>query len=413
MQAEVITIGDEILIGQIVDTNSAWIAEQLNLNGIKLHEITSISDDEEHIYHALDSIHSKTSLVLMTGGLGPTRDDITKTTLAKYFKTELAFHQPTFEYIKELFARFNLEVTETNRQQAFLPESCTIIPNKNGTAPAMWFERDGIVYVSMPGVPYEMKGLMENEVLPRLKQYFRTPNIIHKTVLTQGIGESFLADKIKEWEDSLITEEIKLAYLPSPGRVRLRLSISGESEEELSRRVNKKVKELQELIPQHIYGYDKELMEEIVGRLLKDKGMTLATAESCTGGMIAQKITSIPGSSAYYIGSLVTYSYQSKVDLLGVKQKTLDDHGAVSEQTVIEMVCAVKERFNTDYALSTSGIAGPAGGTPEKPVGTVWIAVAGPNGVKAKKFLFGDNRERNTKRSTIAALEMLRKELVK
>lgn len=413
MQAEVITIGDEILIGQIVDTNSAWIGEQLNLNGIKLHQITSISDDEEHIYHALDSVHSKTSLVLITGGLGPTKDDITKTTLAKYFKTELEFHQPTYDHIKKLFARFNLEVTDTNRAQAYLPSSCTIIPNNNGTAPAMWFERDGVVFVSMPGVPYEMKGIVENEIIPRVKKHFRTPNIIHRTVLTQGIGESFLADKIKDWEDSLVAEEIKLAYLPSPGVVRLRLSISGESEEVLLGRINGKIRELQKLIPQHIYGYDKELMEEIVGRLLVEQGKTLATAESCTGGMIAQKITSVPGSSVYYMGSLVTYSYQSKVDMLGVKQETLDKYGAVSEQTVLEMVTAVKERFNTDYALSTSGIAGPTGGTPEKPVGTVWIAIATPSGVKAKKFLFGDNRERNTKRSTLAAMEMLRRELVK
>lgn len=412
MQAEIITIGDEILIGQIVDTNSAWIAEQLNLNGIRLHQITSISDDEEHIYHAMDSIHSKTSLVLITGGLGPTKDDITKTTLAKYFNTTLKFDEATYEHIKKLFARFNLEVTERNRAQADLPANCTILPNKNGTAPGMWFEQDGKVFVSMPGVPYEMKGLMAEEVLPRVKAHFRTPNIIHKTVLTQGIGESFLADKIKDWEDSLVAEEIKLAYLPSPGVVRLRLSISGDREGVLMERINRKVKELQAIIPQHIYGYDKELMEEIVGRLLLEKGKTLATAESCTGGLIANKITSIPGASAYYMGSAVTYSYESKVRLLGVKQETLDKYGAVSEETVLEMANNVKEKFSTDYALSTSGIAGPAGGTHEKPVGTVWIAVAGPNGTKAKKFKFGDNRERNISRSAMAALEMLRRELV-
>lgn len=412
MQAEIITIGDEILIGQIVDTNSAWIGEQLNLNGIKLHQITSISDDEEHIYHALESLHSKTKLVLMTGGLGPTKDDITKHTLARYFKTELKFHEPTYEHVKQLFARFNVEMTETNRKQAELPESCTIITNNYGTAPGMWFERDGVVYVSMPGVPYEMKKMVSNELMPRIKKHFRTPSIIHRTVLTQGIGESFLADKIVDWENSLPAEGIKLAYLPSPGLVRLRLSITGDNEADLLERVNRKIKELQGLIPQYIYGYEKEKMEEIVGRLLKEKGQTLATAESCTGGRISHLVTSVPGSSEYFMGGVVSYSYQSKEDMLGVKKTTLETYGAVSEETVLEMAQGAKERFNTDYAISASGIAGPTGGMDDKPVGTVWIAVASPQGVKAKKFTFGDNRERNIVRSSLAALNMLRKEIL-
>lgn len=412
MQAEIITIGDEILIGQIVDTNSAWIGEQLNLNGIKLHQITSISDDEEHIFHTLESIHSKTKLVLMTGGLGPTKDDITKHTLTRYFKTELKFHEPTYEHVKQLFARFNIEMTETNRKQAELPESCTIITNNYGTAPGMWFEKDGVVFVSMPGVPYEMKKMVENEILPKIKEHFRTPTIIHRTVLTQGIGESFLADKIVDWENSLGAEGIKLAYLPSPGIVRLRLSIWGDNETDLLDRVNRKIKELQELIPQYIYGYEKEQFEEIIGRLLRERKQTLSTAESCTGGRISHLVTSVPGSSEYFMGGVVSYSYKSKEDLLGVKKETLEKYGAVSEETVIEMAHGAKERFNTDYAISVSGIAGPGGGLEDKPVGTVWMALASPNGIKTKKFTFGDNRERNIVRSSLAALNMLRKEIL-
>jgi len=413
MLAEIITIGDEILIGQIVDTNSAWMGEQLNLAGIKVHQITSVSDNAEHIIKALDEAKSRVDLILITGGLGPTKDDITKHTLVKYFNTSLRFDEDVFQHVKNLFARFGREVTDINKKQAEVPETCTVIHNANGTAPGMWFEQDEKVFISMPGVPYEMKRMMLSEILPRLKQKFSLPAIVHRTILTQGVGESFLSEMIADWENSLAGKNIKLAYLPSPGMVRLRLSTSGGDESVLKRNVDDKIIELNKIIPQYIYGYEKDKLEEIAGKLLKEKKQTLSLAESCSGGLIAHLITSVPGSSAYFMGGVVSYSNESKTNQLGVKKETLEKHGAVSEETVTEMALGAKDKFNTNWAVATSGIAGPDGGSDEKPVGTVWIAIAGPNGIKTKKFQLGGDRERNIAVTAITALNMLRKELLK
>jgi nicotinamide-nucleotide amidase len=413
MLAEIITIGDEILIGQIVDTNSAWMGEQLNLAGIKVHQITSVSDNAGHIVKALDEAKSRVDLILITGGLGPTKDDITKHTLVKYFNTSLRFDEEVHQHVKALFARFGREVTGVNLKQAEVPESCTVIHNANGTAPGMWFDRDGKVFVSMPGVPYEMKKMMGAEILPRLKKKYSLPTIVHRTVLTQGIGESFLSEFIADWENSLAEKNIKLAYLPSPGMVRLRLSASGNDETVLRKTVEEKVEELNKLIPQHIYGYEKDTLEQLVGRLLKEKKQTLSLAESCSGGLIAHLVTSVPGSSAYFMGGVVSYSYESKTNMLGVTKETLEKFGAVSEEVVTQMAGGAIKEFKTDWAVSASGIAGPEGGMEGKPVGTVWIAVAGPNGVKAKKFQFGGDRERNIAVTAITALNMLRKEMLK
>lgn len=412
MLAEIITIGDEILIGQIVDTNSAWMGEQLNLAGIKVHQITSVSDNAEHIVKALDEAKSRVDIILITGGLGPTKDDITKHTLVTYFNTSLRFDEEVHQHVKALFARFGREVTGVNLKQAEVPESCTVIHNANGTAPGMWFDQDGKVFVSMPGVPYEMKKMMGAEILPRLKKKYNLPTIVHRTILTQGIGESFLSEIIADWENSLAEKNIKLAYLPSPGMVRLRLSASGNDEITLRKTVEEKVEELNKLIPQHIYGYEKDTLEQLVGRLLKEKKQTLSLAESCSGGLIAHLVTSIPGSSAYFMGGVVSYSYESKTNMLGVTTETLEKFGAVSEEVVTQMALGARKEFNTDWAVSASGIAGPDGGMEGKPVGTVWIAVAGPTGVKAKKFQFGGDRERNIAVTAITALNMLRKQLL-
>jgi len=425
MLAEIITIGDELLIGQVTDTNSGWIATQLNLCGIKVKQITAVSDDKAHIKQSLEDSSKRADLILMTGGLGPTKDDITKHTLCEYFNTSLRFDEEVYAHVKYLFSRFGKEVSELNKKQAEVPANCKVIHNAVGTAPGMWFESSAIpnpqslipnpqskVYVSMPGVPYEMKKMMEKEIIPRIKLHFKTPHIIHRTILTQGIGESYLSEIIKDWEDGL-APDIKLAYLPSPGMVRLRLSASGDDEQYLTALIAEKVNALNLLVPQYIYGYESETLEGIIGELLSEKGKTLSVAESCTGGMLAQKITSIAGSSAYFRGGIVAYSNDIKTKMLGVSENTLKEYGAVSEQTVREMAEGARKNLNTDYAISTSGIAGPTGGTPEKPVGTVWIAIAAPNITIAKKFLFGDNRERNIMVTANIALNMLRKVLVK
>lgn len=410
MKAELITIGDEILIGQIVDTNSAWMAEQLNLIGVNVVQISSISDGADQIKIALDQALSRADIVLITGGLGPTKDDITKKTLAEYFNDELVTDQSVIDHIEQLFGRFGKTITDLNRQQADLPSKCTALKNRQGTAPGMWFDHEGKVIVSMPGVPYEMKGLMKDEVIPRITEFADLPVIVHRTVLTTGIGESWLSDKIEGWEVNL-PSFVKLAYLPSPGRVRLRLSASGSNRNELMAAVDTAIGELKSMIGHLIYGEDTDSLQEVVGQLLLERNATLSTAESCTGGSIAGAITSVSGASAYFLGSIVSYDNEVKIGQLGVKPETLDAVGAVSEEVVRQMAEGVKSRLKTDYSIATSGIAGPTGGTEEKPVGTVWIAVSGPNGTQAKKFLFGDVRERNISRSVTAALNMLRIEL--
>lgn len=409
MLAEIITIGDELLIGQVIDTNSAWIAEQLNMVGIKVHQITSISDNQEHILSTLKEASQRAQLVLITGGLGPTKDDITKHTLCKYFDTSLIFSQKAYDNVERLFAGRGVFVTELNRLQAMVPANCVVIPNSNGTAPCMWFEKEGCIYISMPGVPFEMKAIMEEEIIPRLLINLNKV-IIHRTILTEGIGESHLATIIEPWEDSL-PDCIKLAYLPQPGMVRLRLTAYGTDRSELQQAIAKAEKELYNYAGSYIFGFDNDSMESVVGNILREKRRTLSTAESCTGGTIAQLITSIAGSSDYFKGSVVAYSNEIKEQFLGVPNEVLMQYGAVSEQTVIAMAEGIRNRFSTDYAIAVSGIAGPAGGSAEKPVGTTWIAIASPNGTTAKKFLLGEHRGRNIRKASVTALNMLRVKL--
>ena len=411
MQVEIITIGDELLIGQVVDTNSAWMAKELNLAGIKVFQITSVSDEENHIIAALNEAKKRVDIVLMTGGLGPTKDDITKNTLCKYFNTALVFNEEAFRELEIIFKRFGREITPRNKTQAELPASCMAIINKKGTACGMWFEEEGKIFISMPGVPFEMNAMMSNDVIPLLKSRFTLPFILHKTILTQGIGESYLADKLGTFEEEL-PDSFKLAYLPSPGMVRLRLSASGK-ELVVKQEMEKQQQRLESIVAPFIYGYDEEALEELIGKLLLPMNKTLSTAESCTGGYIAHLLTAVPGSSEYYMGSTVTYSYQSKTDLLDVSEELLYEFGAVSEQVAKRMAEGAMLKFKTDYSISTTGIAGPSGGTTEKPVGTVWVAIGTPDGIITKKFQFGGDRYRNIQLTAIHALNLLRKVLLK
>ena len=412
MLAEIITIGDEILIGQVVDTNSAWMAQELNKIGIFVKQITSVSDNREHIMKAVEEARHRAGIILITGGLGPTKDDITKSTLCEYFNTHLVFSEKIYNDVVQIFARFGKEVSEANRKQAEVPANCVPLTNRNGTAPGMWFEDKERVFISLPGVPYEMKGIMEHEVIPRIKKKYTLPHILHRTILTQGIGESDLAQLISSWEDSLEEKHIRLAYLPSPQMVRLRMTVSGPDQKALEKVVAEKEKELRKIIAPYIYGIDDEHLEEIIGTELRLRKEKLALAESCTGGYISHLLTRIPGSSDYYEGSVITYSYEQKETMLGVKRKTLEEFGAVSKEVVEEMALGVIRKFNVQHAIAVSGIAGPSGGTKDKPVGTVWIAVASGGVVLSRKFLFGHNRERNIQVSAEAALNMLRKILL-
>jgi nicotinamide-nucleotide amidase len=411
MLAEIITIGDEILIGQVVDTNSAWLAEQLNLIGIKVKQITSVSDEENHIINSLNEASERAEIIFMTGGLGPTKDDITKKTLCSYFNTKLVFNNEVYKNIEQFFIQRNLPMLESNRLQAELPENCTIVPNKIGTAAGMWFTKGNKQFISMPGVPFEMKAMVEDSLIPMIKAKFKLPVIIHRTILTYGIGESFLANKIKDWEDNL-PSNIKLAYLPSPEQMRIRMSLSGFNENKLHELLTEEEKKLNKIISQYIFGYDKQTMPEIIGDLLKRDKKSISTAESCTGGNIARLITSIAGSSDYFKGSVVAYSNQIKESILNVKSDDIEQYGAVSEQVVVQMAKGVRELFKTDYAIATSGIAGPTGGTSEKPVGTVWIAIASKERIVANKYLFGSQRDINISRASAMALFNLRKMII-
>ncbi|TCD01436.1 competence/damage-inducible protein A [Pedobacter psychroterrae] len=406
MLAEIITIGDEILIGQIVDTNSAWMARQLNLIGVQVKQVTSVSDDADHIIEALQQAEKRAGIILITGGLGPTKDDITKLTLAKYFDMGFRRDEETLQHVTAIFEKLNRPMIEGNRKQADVPEGCVVIKNKNGTAPCMWFENNGNIIVSMPGVPYEMMYLMEEEILPRIKLQFKLPFIVHRTILTAGIGESFLAAEIADIEDSL-PAHIKLAYLPRLGQVRLRLSGTGTDEGVLKSEVQHYAAKLISKIKKHVVIDDDIALEKAILDIMKRRNLTLSTAESCTGGYIAHLITQHAGSSAVFAGGAVVYSNQLKQSVLGVKTTTLDSFGAVSEETVKEMAAGAISHFKTDYAVAVSGIAGPDGGTPEKPVGTVWIALATRDKVFAKRFNFGNKRIQNIERSAIAALTMI------
>jgi nicotinamide-nucleotide amidase len=405
---EIITIGDEILIGQIVDTNSAWMAVELNKAGFELAQITSVHDNADHIVESLEMALQRAEVVLFTGGIGPTNDDITKQTLAKYFNTKLVFDESVIRNIEQLFAnRPGLVINELTYAQAMVPENCTVIQNVVGTAPLTWFEQEGKVIVSMPGVPYEMKNAMSAEIIPRLQQYFKTPSLLHKTVQVYGIGESALALKIADWENDL-PGEISLAYLPNYGVVKLRLSGSSEDILSLEFSMNQQVDKLSQILGSSIIAYEDIPVENLIGNLLKSKGLIVATAESCTGGHIAHRFTSISGSSEFFKGSVVAYSNEVKTSVLQVSADDLDKYGAVSQEVVEQMAIGVRRLLKSDVAIATSGIAGPTGGTIDKPVGTVWISVSSEELIISKEFRFGALREQNIQRATQAALLLLK-----
>jgi nicotinamide-nucleotide amidase len=410
ISAEIMTIGDELLYGQVIDTNSAWLGQELGKIGIRVKQITSISDNPDAITEALTQAISRANVVLITGGLGPTKDDLTKHTLARYFNSELQLHQPSLDDVEGIFKRFNRPMLEVNRQQAFLPATCTPIRNVLGTAPGMLFNEQNTVIVSMPGVPFEMKRMVTDTVLPYLQQHFELPQIIHKVVQTIGIGESFLAETIADWEDHLPTN-LKLAYLPYLAGVRLRLTGLSDGTQNLDSQMQAQIDKLTTLIPDHIFAYGEVTLEEAIGQLLKERNLTIATAESCTGGLVAHKLTSVPGSSAYFLGSVVAYSNEVKKAQLGVPDETLENHGAVSEETVKAMAQGVRQLLKTDIGISTSGIAGPDGGTPEKPVGTIWIAYADAHQTVARKISYNKTRLLNIEYTALQVLDLVRQSL--
>ena len=406
MLAEIITIGDEILIGQIVDTNSAWMAQQLNNAGIRVKQISSVSDDRQHILNALAEASERAEIIMITGGLGPTKDDITKKTLAEYFGVGFVESKGALENVYRIFEKYNRPMLEVNRQQAQVPENCEVILNKNGTAPGMWFNHKGKIYVSMPGVPFEMMYMIEEEVIPKLKATFKLPVIIHKTILTAGEGESFLAEKIADIENDL-PPYIKLAYLPKLGQVRLRLSADGDDAAFLKQKIDEFSARIVERVGNAVVAQEDISLEKALLDLMAEKRLTLSVAESCTGGYLSYLLTQHAGSSKVFLGGAVSYSNELKENLLGVKDETIIKYGAVSEETVIEMVKGALSNFKSDFAIAITGIAGPDGGTTEKPVGTVWIGVASAERSFIKKFTFGSKRAQNIERSAITALSML------
>ncbi len=406
MLAEIITIGDEILIGQIVDTNSAWMARELNNIGIRVKQISSVSDDRVHILKALSEAAGRAEIILLTGGLGPTKDDITKNTLAEYFGAGMIENADALKNVVNIFAKYKRPLLEVNRQQAQVPDNCEVILNKNGTAPGMWFNVDGKIYISMPGVPHEMIYMMEEDVLPKLKSTLSLPFIIHKTILTVGEGESFLADHIADIENSL-PSYIKLAYLPKPGQVRLRLSGYGNDKDLISIALDDFATKIVDRVGDAVVAGEDIPIEKAILNFMTVKGVTLSIAESCTGGYLSHLFTQHAGSSKVFIGGAVTYSNALKESILGVKNATLVNHGAVSEETATEMVQGALSKFKSDFAISVTGIAGPDGGNEEKPVGTVWIAVASSQKLTVKKYTFGNKRQQNIERSATAALGLL------
>ncbi len=408
MRAEIITIGDEILIGQIVDTNSAWMAQKLNLAGIKIKQISSVSDDRQHILDALNEAKGRADLILITGGLGPTKDDITKNTLAEYFKTGFRLDQEALENVKRIFSKYKAPLLETNIKQAEVLENCITLLNLNGTAPGMWIEHENKIYVSMPGVPFEMMYMMEEQVIPRIKKSFNLPVILHYTILTAGIGESILAEKIESVEDSL-PEHIKLAYLPKLGTVRIRLSGSGQNEDHLKQEISVYAKRIVDLVSEFVMAENDTPIEKVIMDFMESQNLTLSIAESCTGGYISHQFTQHPGSSKVFLGGAITYSNSLKMSLLGVSEETLINYGAVSEETVKEMAEGAHSAFHSDYSIAVSGIAGPDGGTEEKPVGTIWIAITGKTKTIARKYNFGNKRIQNIERSATTALILLYK----
>ncbi len=410
--ASIITIGDELLIGQVIDTNSAWIAQELNKIGIAVKHRVAVGDNKADILQALDEEQKQANIILITGGLGPTADDITKPLLCEYFGGKMILHQPSLDFITELFEKkFKRPMTERNLKQAEVPDICTVLLNERGTAPGMLFKKGDKIFVAMPGVPHEMKWLMQAHVLPYIAQHYQNGYVEHKTLLTAGIGESTLADTINDIEESL-PAYIKLAYLPNYGMVRLRLTAYGTDKILLLEDLQKYFTLLKERVAEFLVADEDLPLEAVVGKLLKESNETVATAESCTGGLIAHLISSIPGASLYFKGSIVSYSNEVKTNLLGVTTEVLETFGAVSEQTVIKMATEVRKKLNTDYGVAVSGIMGPDGGTVDKPVGTVWIAIATPKDVQVNLFHLPFDRQRNVQQTAVNALNFLRKKIV-
>ncbi len=418
MDVYLLLIGDEILLGQVVDTNSAWLGQQLSLHGYRVVGKMAVPDARADILKALDWAARHAHIIITTGGLGPTKDDITRGALAEYFGSKLAFDQETYDRIAIYFARIGKPLPESARIQATLPEKAVLLPNKVGSAPGMWFERDSKVFVSLPGVPFEMQYLMTEEVLPRLRKHFPGKPLAHRTLRTAGEGESTIAKRLENFEETL-PAHVRLAYLPSLGQVRLRLSgiwphadVPPEADERLRAEVEAHADRLRALLPDLVFGVEEETLEQVVGRLLRQRGLMFGSAESCTGGYVAHLITSVPGSSEYFAGSVVAYSNELKMKLLSVRAETLERFGAVSEETVREMVAGALDTLGVDVALSISGIAGPGGSTPEKPVGTVWLAVGDRTRIIAQKHIFARDRIKNIQLSAIFGLNMVRKFLL-
>lgn len=413
MKATIVTIGDEILIGQIVDTNSGYIAKALDKIGVQTTEMLSISDDKNHILDTFASLQDKVDLVIITGGLGPTKDDITKKTFCDYFEDAFVRNQEVEDHIVALFTKLNFIPTQINKDQALLPSKALVLKNNYGTAAGMWMKKGKTVFVSMPGVPYEMKGIVNEELIPKIISEYKRPYIVHKTILTYGQGESMVAERIENWENNL-PEYIKLAYLPSPGRVRLRLTARGENEEVLQKAIQENIQSLTTIIGDIIVGFDEdETIEVIIGRLLREQGKTIATAESCTGGKIAQVLTSVAGASNYFRGSVVSYATDTKISVLGVSAQTIERCTVVSAAVASEMALGIQKLMKADYAIATTGNAGPSKGDADAEVGTVFIALATPETVFVSAFNFGQPRDKVIDRTTNKALEILQKEILK
>lgn len=411
VRAEIITIGDEILYGQILDTNTQWISLELDKIGIKTVRKSSVGDQRDEIVQILQEAQKRADIVFITGGLGPTKDDLTKKILADFFNCPLAYHPDALQDVTDFFAKRGRELSDINRDQALLPTKCTFIPNKQGTAPAMWFNEQETIWVSMPGVPFEMKAIMETEVLPRITTHFKLPVIVHQIRKVVGIGESYLSDLIQDWELQL-PSHLKLAYLPSLGIVKLRLTGFGQDKTQLHADIDVEFEKVMPLIKGYVFGREKDELASVVGQLLVDQQATLAVAESCTGGYLAHQFTQHAGSSAYFQGGIISYANDVKVKQLGVSQAILDSDGAVSDSCVMAMAAGARKHLGTTYALATSGIAGPDGGTEEKPVGTIWIALAHPNGVIARKLTQGGTRIQNIHLSSLTAINLLRRYLL-
>ena len=409
--AEIITIGDEILYGQITDTNSQWLSAELNKIGVKIRRKSAIADTKEDILEALKEAESRSSIIITTGGLGPTKDDITKHTFATFFGTEMTHREEVIHNIEQLFKARNKELTDLNQAQALVPSNGEVIMNTIGTAPGMWFEKEDKVFISMPGVPHEMKKMISEVAIPKLQEKYHTPYIYHKMVKTIGVAEAKLATLLEEWEENL-HESIALAYLPRMGQVRLRLTATGMDLDTLKKTVEGEVQKLPALIGKYVYAYDDEEVEHTIGKLLLAQGKKLATAESCTGGLIASKITDIAGCSAYYVGGIVAYSNKVKNEQLDVNIETLKAHGAVSEQTAMEMAENVRKKYGADYGLATTGIAGPGGATPNKPVGTIWVGYSDEKQTFAKLLQLTKNRMMNINFTYNLAMNLLRRQIL-